>query len=214
MNNVVIALEAAILGGSVAVLRNGELVAEWAGATTGSRAEELLVRVDEMLARSRAGKDEIARIAVSIGPGSFTGVRVGIATAMGLARGFGVACVGVLALPAMLRWNGGRLGRIALLPTGRGRFAALAATAEGEPVCGGPDAIREFLKRSGPFELIVPHGLAADLGEILVEAADGNVTEVTTSLASLIGDASGERDDGLIPYYAGTAGTSATGTPS
>lgn len=214
MNNVVLAIEAAILGGSVAVLRNGELAAEWASATTESRAEELLIRVDEVLARSGNGKDEIARVAVSIGPGSFTGVRVGIATAMGLARGFGVPCVGVLALPAMLRWNGSRSGRIALLPTGRGRFAALAAKVEGKPVVGGPDAIKEFLKRSGPFELIVPHGLAADLGEILVEAADANVSEIMTSLASLIGAASGERDDGLIPYYAGAAGISATGTPS
>ncbi len=61
-------------------------------------ATELLGLVDAVLERSGLDRRELDRVAVGTGPGSFTGLRIGLATARGLAQGLGVALVGVSTL--------------------------------------------------------------------------------------------------------------------
>ncbi|HET9720531.1 MAG TPA: tRNA (adenosine(37)-N6)-threonylcarbamoyltransferase complex dimerization subunit type 1 TsaB [Solirubrobacteraceae bacterium] len=76
--------------------------------TPGSRpnhTRRLLELIEEALARTQTGWSEIDRIAVGIGPGTFTGLRIGIATAHALARArrlplVGVSTLAALALPA------------------------------------------------------------------------------------------------------------------
>jgi tRNA threonylcarbamoyl adenosine modification protein YeaZ len=98
---VTIAIETGIGGGSVSVLRNASEIDFWQGTSKISKSEDLLLHVSELLAKHRIDKNEIGKIAVSKGPGSFTGVRIGIATARGLQRAFQCACVGVSVLEAM-----------------------------------------------------------------------------------------------------------------
>jgi tRNA threonylcarbamoyladenosine biosynthesis protein TsaB len=66
-----------------------------------SHAAALLGLVEDVLARSGDGWAEVDRIAVGLGPGTFTGLRIGVATAQGLARGRGVALVGVSTLASL-----------------------------------------------------------------------------------------------------------------
>jgi tRNA threonylcarbamoyladenosine biosynthesis protein TsaB len=68
-----------------------------------AHAARLLALVEEALAAAGADWDAIERIAVGTGPGSFTGLRLGIATARGLAQARGLPLVGVSSLEALAR---------------------------------------------------------------------------------------------------------------
>jgi len=67
----------------------------------GSYADALLPVIEEMLAEVGREKKDLTAIGVTVGPGSFTGVRIGVATAKGLAWGLGCRLVGVTSIEAM-----------------------------------------------------------------------------------------------------------------
>ena len=98
---IILAIESAICGGSISLLRDGVEVANWIGKSDVSKGEELLVNIDELLKAKDINRKEIDMIAVSAGPGSFTGIRIGIATALGLKNGLGVTMSSHSALKAM-----------------------------------------------------------------------------------------------------------------
>lgn len=100
----------------------GRLLAE-ASWTAGYRhGEELLARLDALLSGARVELGALAGIVVGTGPGAFTGLRVGLATAKGLAHGLGIPIVGVATSTALLRSaaNGSGPG-----PGATGRFVLL-----------------------------------------------------------------------------------------
>ncbi len=71
-----------------------------AGAHPG-HATRLLAMAGELLERGGIGWRDLERLAVGVGPGTFTGLRVGIATARGLAQSLGMGLVGVSSLRAL-----------------------------------------------------------------------------------------------------------------
>jgi tRNA threonylcarbamoyladenosine biosynthesis protein TsaB len=74
---------------SVALLRDDDLLAAAALEGKGSRNEKLLPAIDWLLTEGGVGRREIDLFAVTRGPGSFTGVRIGLATMQGLALALG-----------------------------------------------------------------------------------------------------------------------------
>ncbi len=70
------------------------------GARPG-HASTVLVLIEQLLEESGAGWEGIDRIAVGVGPGTFTGLRIGIATAQGLARARNIPLVGISTLHAL-----------------------------------------------------------------------------------------------------------------
>ena len=68
------------------------------------QAERLLPMLEEMLGESRLAWRDLARIGVGIGPGSFTGIRIGVAAARGMALGLRIPAIGVTRLEA-LAWG-------------------------------------------------------------------------------------------------------------
>lgn len=64
-------------------------------------AEALMPMLDAMLAEAGATYRDVTRIAVCTGPGSFTGIRIGIAAARGLALGLGIPAIGITRLEAL-----------------------------------------------------------------------------------------------------------------
>ena len=68
-----------------------------------AHAGRLLGAVEEALAAAGVGWDEVTRLAVGVGPGSFTGLRIGIATARGLAQARRIPVTGVSTLEALAR---------------------------------------------------------------------------------------------------------------
>ena len=98
----ILAIESGISGGSLAVISGGEIVGELFGDSSVSRAEDLLAKIDEIINSTVGSKHEIDSIAVSAGPGSFTGLRIGLATAMGLSSALGIRYSGI---PCYVRWR-------------------------------------------------------------------------------------------------------------
>jgi tRNA threonylcarbamoyl adenosine modification protein YeaZ len=99
---------------------DGTLVAERRWAAGYRHGEELLTRIDEMLATSGVAMVQLGGIVVGTGPGAFTGLRVGLATAKALAHGLGIPIAGVPSSEAILAavepGGGGQLAL--LLPAG------------------------------------------------------------------------------------------------
>jgi tRNA threonylcarbamoyladenosine biosynthesis protein TsaB len=98
----ILALETATTALSAALLRGADLVDE-ISAPAGSAAETLLPTVDRLLDRAGVALDELEAFAVSIGPGSFTSLRVGIATLKGLAFESDLPIAPVSTLAALAR---------------------------------------------------------------------------------------------------------------
>jgi universal bacterial protein YeaZ len=82
--------------------------------------EELLTRTDELLTSNRVALAELGGIVVGTGPGAFTGMRVGLATAKALARGLDIPIAGVATSEALLAAADAGAGKqaILLLPAG------------------------------------------------------------------------------------------------
>ena len=99
----VLGIETSTSQASVALLEGGKLVVARAHARPKQSAERLLPLIAELLSEAGWGRTSISRIGVAVGPGSFTGLRVGIACAQGLSLGLDVPLVGVSSLAAMAR---------------------------------------------------------------------------------------------------------------
>jgi tRNA threonylcarbamoyladenosine biosynthesis protein TsaB len=102
---VVLALDTTTSAGSCALLRDDRLVSEQASDQSRPQASRLPGELAAMLEREAVALPEVDILAVGIGPGSFTGLRVGIATMQGLAMAlnrplFGISAFDALALLA------------------------------------------------------------------------------------------------------------------
>jgi tRNA threonylcarbamoyladenosine biosynthesis protein TsaB len=102
MKQLVLALDASHMKGSVAVTRGSEPLCEILFDASDTHSATLMPAVDECLAAARAAINEIDMFVTVIGPGSFTGLRIGLATVKGFAAVAGrpVAAVGSLELLA------------------------------------------------------------------------------------------------------------------
>jgi tRNA threonylcarbamoyladenosine biosynthesis protein TsaB len=82
-------------GCSAAVLMGERLLAEESAPMVRGQAEHLVPMIARVMAAARLGFGELDLIAVTLGPGAFTGVRIGIATAQGLALATGSPALGL-----------------------------------------------------------------------------------------------------------------------
>jgi tRNA threonylcarbamoyladenosine biosynthesis protein TsaB len=99
--SLVLAFDCAVTGLSVAVVRDGTALASHR-AEGRDQAATLLPAIAATLDRAGVGRRELSMIAVTVGPGSFTGVRVGLAAARGLAVALAVPLAGITTTAALL----------------------------------------------------------------------------------------------------------------
>lgn len=127
----VLSVETATLGGSVAITRGEKLLGSIIGDKQNSHSNTLLSDINEVLGRARVSLDQIELFAAASGPGSFTGLRIGIATVKGLAVTLRRPSIGVPTLRAVAHAAGASKATVALLPAGRGEvFAQLFSVSE------------------------------------------------------------------------------------
>lgn len=88
---------------SVALCEDGRLLAQYTQNNGNTHSETLLPMTETLLRSMGTSISDIDVFACSAGPGSFTGVRIGVATVKGLAFGRGKPCIGVSTLEALAR---------------------------------------------------------------------------------------------------------------
>lgn len=122
MSEAVLSIEAGVLGGSIVVRANGHIFTYSGDAASTAKAELLLPKIDELFRTAEISPNDIKQIVVSAGPGSFTGIRIGIATALGLANALDAPVKRIPLLPAMALMREGIV--CASVPVGRGTIAS------------------------------------------------------------------------------------------
>lgn len=114
-------------------MRGGHVLAESSNALREGGSANLLADIDRVLASAGVKLGEVELYAAAVGPGSFTGLRAGLATVKGLALTTGRPAVGVQTLHALAYCVRPAPRVLALIPAGRGEVFAqlLSASVEG-----------------------------------------------------------------------------------
>lgn len=97
----ILAIDTSSMVASAAVMDGQKLLAEYIVNHKRTHSEQLMPIIEKVLESSGTGIREIDAIAVASGPGSFTGLRIGAATAKGLAHARGIKIVGVPTLDGL-----------------------------------------------------------------------------------------------------------------
>jgi len=156
-----IAVDTSTRRGSVALRADGAAVGEVRLDLESGHSGWLVGAVEGLLCAAGRSPEALDALAVATGPGSFTGLRVGLATVQGLALARGLPCLGVSTLDLLARGVRGRGPRIAaVMDAWRGEVYAAEYDGEGRP--------------SAPPAVLSPAGLASRVGaEPWVLVGDG-----------------------------------------
>ncbi|HET9957808.1 MAG TPA: tRNA (adenosine(37)-N6)-threonylcarbamoyltransferase complex dimerization subunit type 1 TsaB [Polyangiaceae bacterium] len=166
----ILGIETSSRRGSVALLEDERCVAQIEHEQPNAHAERILTLLNRAFSEAGWSRTSLDRIAVGTGPGSFVGLRVGIAVAEGLGIGLSRPVVGVSSLQAMLRATPPDLceARIALLDARRGEAFAAAEDNLGRALL--PPCTIPLERLATELLAIAPRPLL--IGEILVPDFD------------------------------------------
>lgn len=192
----ILAIESAISGGSISLSTRGEIIAESVGGTSVSRAEDLLPNIETLLHESGVGRHEIRRIAISLGPGSYTGLRIGIATVLGLCRGLGIPHVGIPLINAIANFFP-KDHTLLALPMGRSDICLADISSATTKVLSMDDLKRDVEQRPNSH-LLIHSDLLPDLIDV-----QPNLNDIGKNLARYVAAAAGDQQPSptLDPIY-------------
>lgn len=111
----VLAIDTTTTRGSVALLSDREVVAELRLLSVETHSARLLKSIRFIMESAGWDRSELGLIAVGIGPGSFTGIRIGIATALGLSQTLKIPFAGISGLEALAHSCSGICGQIGVV---------------------------------------------------------------------------------------------------
>ena len=161
---VILALDASRAACSAAVLRDGKIVAAEGTAMARGQAEAMMPMVADVLAKAGLQAGDAAIVAVPVGPGSFTGIRIALSAARGLALATGARIVGIDGFRVALEAADASRPAVVAIDSGRGdwfarRFARDAGDDTAPAQLGAGDVAALF--PSGAFDLVAPDDLVA-----------------------------------------------------
>lgn len=105
----ILAFESSAKPASAALVKGGQLLSQYMQCSALTHSRTLLPMAEDMLKNAELRLSDVDLIAVAHGPGSFTGIRIGVSTVKGLAWAAEKPCVGVSTLEAMA-WHGLAVG--------------------------------------------------------------------------------------------------------
>jgi tRNA threonylcarbamoyladenosine biosynthesis protein TsaB len=156
---VVLSIETATRGGSIVLSRGEAQLAIRKGNPQLSQSSSLLSDINGCLDECGLSLADVDLFACASGPGSFTGLRIGIATVKALAASLKRPCVGIPTLRAVAYGAGPAIRTVALLPAGRGEiFAQMFSVSDGGNVTEGDTAAH-----LSPERLLERYATFADL---------------------------------------------------
>lgn len=97
----ILAMDTATVVSSVAVATEDRVVAELTAETRFTHSETLVENIEEVMRLADVKREELSAVAVSLGPGSFTGLRIGLAAAKAIAYALSIPLVGVPTLEVL-----------------------------------------------------------------------------------------------------------------
>lgn len=155
----ILSLETATPGGSVWLGRGKLDLATSTGDPLVSQSNALLSDINKSLEEAGCSLNDVDVFACASGPGSFTGLRIGIATLKALAATLDRPCVGIPTLQAVAHAAGRSLATVSLLPAGRGEIFAQMFSVSGDDIVNALDAAAHL----SPQKLIERYGALAEL---------------------------------------------------
>ena len=170
----ILALDTTSESGSLALRRNGKAIANLVIHSPEGFAHLVFPAIDQLLTESGVRLAEIDCFAAANGPGSFTGVRVGLSAVKGLAEAMGKPAAGVSNLQALASF-GNSARRAVVRDARRGEVYAAVYNSDLEPVV--PEAVLKFsawLKslEAGDYELICSPGATRQLATAVAYCAE------------------------------------------
>ena len=174
----ILAVETATLAGSIAIARGAQVIGGMNGNPDVSHSNTLLADLDGLLDHTSVKLADVDLFAVAAGPGSFTGLRIGIATVKALAATLGRSCAAIPTLQSVALSGGVSETTVALLPAGRGEvFAQSFAVSNDGAVAALDDAAhiapRKMIEKYGSLERLLWCGEGAIAQRELIESAGG-----------------------------------------
>lgn len=170
---VILSLETATPGGSIFLARGTTALAARKGDPKVSHSNSILADIEQCLDDAELKLADVELFACASGPGSFTGLRIGIATLKALAATLQRPCAGVPTLNALAHSAGPSDATVALLPAGRGEvFAQMFSVAAGELIerdAAAHLSPQKLIARYGHFPSLVWAGPGADLHRALLQ---------------------------------------------
>lgn len=148
-----LSLDTSTVRGSAALLEGKEVLAELRLASLQTHAARLLKSIEFLLGCAGWNLREIGLVSAGLGPGSFTGIRIGLSTAIGLAQTLRVPFAGISGLDALAHQHaylGGRIGVMMDAQRGQVYYAEYASP-------------RGRIRRVGPARLWYPRDLKSIL---------------------------------------------------
>lgn len=159
----VLGIDTSTMMGAVGIVEGEDILAELRTNVAVTHSERLMLHIDGLLRSARLTLDDIGGFAVTVGPGSFTGLRIGLAAVKGLAYGTGRPVAGISSLDVLadnLPYS--RYQAAPALDARKGMvYAALYRTADGAPVMLMPPSV------------ITPDGLAETITEPTIFVGEG-----------------------------------------
>lgn len=176
MDTLILAVETATLAGSIALVRGAETIGSSNGDPAISHSNTLLADLDHLLKDTNTKLPDIDLFAVAAGPGSFTGLRIGIATIKALAATLARPTAAIPTLQAVALAGGPSQASVALLPAGRGEvFAQLFSVANDGAVTAHDEAAhiapQKMFDKYGSLEKLLWCGEGAIAQRELIETA-------------------------------------------
>ncbi len=166
----ILAIETTGAFASVALMKDDKIIGHVSGNDRFSHLQNLMPQVETVIKENKLSIGDIDLIAVSNGPGSFTGIRIGVSTARALSQILDIPCVAVPSLDALaLRGAEYAKGDILICPMLDARRSQVYAGGyfikDGYPIeeiKAGPYMLDEFLAKAAGYDQILVLGDAMD----------------------------------------------------